>query len=79
MTSAAMEEGAELAGAAVEKAEELIQQAKDYIDNNQIDLAEGVMEQLRTLKDSLPETLHEQIGKLEAILSSTTSAPAGPG
>ena len=79
MTSAAMEEGTDMAGAAVEKAEKLIQQAKDYIDNNQIDLAEGVMEQLRTFKDSLPDTLQEQIGKLEAMLSSTTSAPAGPG
>lgn len=43
MTSAAMEEGAEVAGAAVKKAEELIQKAKGYIDNNQVDLAEGVM------------------------------------
>jgi len=79
MTSAAMEKGAEMADAAIAKAEELIQQAKDYIDNKEFDLAEGVMEQLRKVRDSLPQSLQEQIDKLEAMLSSSTSAPAGQG
>jgi acyl-CoA reductase-like NAD-dependent aldehyde dehydrogenase len=77
MTTAAKETGAEMAGATVAKAEELIQKAKDYIENNEIDLAGEVMEQLRTLKDSLPEKLQEQIDKLEAMLPSKTDAPVG--
>ena len=77
MTSAAMEEGAEMADAAVAKAEELIQQARDYIENKEFDLAEGLMEQLRKLRDSLPQSLQEQIDKLEAMLSSSREAPAG--
>jgi hypothetical protein len=72
MTTAAMEKGAEMADAAVAKAEELIRQAKDYIDNKQFNLAEEVMAQLRKLRDSLPETLQEQIDKLEAMLSSAS-------
>lgn len=79
ITGAAMEKGAEIADAAVAKAQELIQQAKDYIDNKEFNLAEKVMEQLRKLRDSLPEYLQEQIDKLEAMLSSSTSAPAGQG
>jgi hypothetical protein len=77
MTSAAMEKGAEMADAAIAKAEELIQQAKDYIDNKEFDLAEGVMEQLRKLRDSLPQSLQEQIDRLEAMLSSSRETPAG--
>jgi acyl-CoA reductase-like NAD-dependent aldehyde dehydrogenase len=72
MTDAAMEKGAEMADAAVAKGEELIQQAKDYIDNQEIDLAEEVMAQLRKLRDSLPESLQEQIDKLEAMLASAS-------
>jgi hypothetical protein len=74
ITDAAMEKGAEMAEAhaAVAKGEELIQQAKDYIDNQEIDLAEEVMAQLRKLRDSLPESLQEQIDKLEAMLASAS-------
>jgi hypothetical protein len=77
MTSAAMEKGAEMANAAIAKSEELIQQANDYIDNKEFDLAKGVMEQLRKLRDSLPQSLREQVDKLEATLSSSREAPAG--
>ena len=77
MTSTAMEKGAEMADAAIAKAEELIQRAKDYIDNKEFGLAEGVMEQLRKLRDSLPQSLREQVDKLEATLSSSREAPAG--
>lgn len=73
MTSTAMEKGAEMADAAVAQAEDLIQKAKEYIDNNQIDLAQEAMNQLRSLKDALPESLQAQIDKLEEMLS---SAPA---
>jgi acyl-CoA reductase-like NAD-dependent aldehyde dehydrogenase len=79
MSTAAMEKGAEMADAAVAKAEELIQQAKDYIDTKEFDLAEQVMEQLRKLRDSLPESLQAQIDQLETLISSTTSAPASQG
>ena len=70
MATAAMDKGSEMADAAVAKAEELIQQAKEYIAENKIDLANGAMEQLRTLKDSMPESLQAQIDNLEQMLSS---------
>ena len=70
MATAAMEKGGEMADAAAAEAGGLIQQATDYIAENKIDLANGVMEQLRTLKDSLPESLQAQIDNLEQMLSS---------
>ncbi len=66
---AAMEKGQEIAQATIDKAKELIQQVKDYIAENKLDLAEGVMEQLRKLRDSLPQALQDEIAKLEAMLS----------
>ena len=72
LTSAAMEKGGEMADTVVAKAEELIQQAKSYIDNKEFDLAEEVMVQLRKLRDSLPASLQEQIDDLEAMLSSAS-------
>jgi hypothetical protein len=76
---AAMEKGKEIAQATIDKANELIQQVKDYIAENKLDSAEGVMEQLRKLRDSLPQALQDEIAKLEAMLSGGQSAPAPTG
>jgi hypothetical protein len=70
MSSAAMEKGAGMAEAMVAQAEELIQKVKDFIESNQLDLAEEAMTKLRGLKDSLPASLQEQIDNLETMLSS---------
>ena len=75
----AAEKASEMADEAIAKAEELIDQAKEYIENNEIDLAQEVMEQLRKLKDSLPESVQAQIDNLEQMLSSASSAPAPAG
>ena len=73
---AAVEKGQEVAQATIDKANELIQQVKDYIAENRIDLAETVMEQLRALRDSLPQGLQDEIAKLEAMLSGEPPAAA---
>jgi len=73
---AAVEKGQEMAQATIDKAKELIQQAKDYIAENRIDLAETVMEQLRALRDSLPQGLQDEIAKLDAMLSGEQPAAA---
>ena len=71
---AAMETGEALAQATVDKAKELIQQVKDYIADSDFDLAETTMEQLRKLKDSLPQALQDEIAKLEAMLKGQQEA-----
>lgn len=73
---AAVEKSQEIAQATIDKAKELIQQVKDYIAENKIDLAETVMEQLRALRDSLPQGLQDEIAKLEAMLSGEQPAAA---
>lgn len=73
---AALEKGGTMAQTAADKATGLIQQVKDYSAESKIDLAESLMEQLRALRDLLPQGLQEEIAKLEAMLSSEQSQPA---
>lgn len=73
--AAAKEKGQELAQATIDKAKELIQQVKDFIAENKLDSAEGIMEQLRKLKDSLPQGLQDEIAKLEAMLGGAQPEP----
>lgn len=87
VAESAAEKGRELAEATIEKAKELIQQVKDYIAENRLDEAQGLMEQLRKLGDALPEALQAEVAKLEAMLgggepeatpaASPPTAPAG--
>lgn len=76
---AAMEKGQAIAQAGIDKATALIQEVKDYIAENKIDLAEKVMGQLRQLRDSLPRALQDEIARLETMLGGAESgaAPAG--
>jgi len=69
--------GAEVANAGIAKAEELIQQPKEDMGNNEFDLAEGVMEQFGKVRDSLSESLQEQVDKHEEMLSSSGRTTAG--
>ncbi|MGE5154081.1 MAG: hypothetical protein ACM3ST_08705 [Bdellovibrio bacteriovorus] len=73
---AAMEKGQELVQASIDKADALIQQVKDYIAEDRLDLAQGIMEQLRALRDSLPQGLQDEIARLEAMLGG--EQPAAP-
>ena len=77
-TSAALEESKVLATAAGDKTAALIQQAKDYIAQNQPELAKGVMDQLSKVKESVPEGVKVEIARLEALMGQTpAAAPTG--
>jgi len=62
---------------------ELIAQAERFIGAGKADLAAGVMEQLRDLKESLPESIQAKIAQLEDLLKGSSAAketakPAAP-
>jgi len=75
---AAIDKGGELAQATIDKAKELIQQVKDYIAESDFDLAESTMEQLRKLRDSLPQALQDEIARLDAMLKGEEESAAPP-
>lgn len=75
----AREKGGEITQAAVDKASDLIQQVKDYIAEQDLDLAGSAMEQLRTLRDSLPQGLQDEIDKLDAMLTGMTEREPSAG
>lgn len=79
--TAAKEESAEIAesaseitDAAVQKAQSLIEQATQYINEGRLDLGEEIMTQLANLRDSLPESLQTQIDNLQGLFTSKQSA-----
>lgn len=76
---AAREKGGEITQAAVDKANDLIQQVKDYIAEQDLDLAGSAMEQLRKLRDSLPQGLQDEIDKLDAMLTGMTEREPSAG
>lgn len=60
----------ELADGAKAKAEDLIEQVKTYLAENNLDSAEGLMDRLRGLKDSVPESIKTEIDRLEKKIDS---------
>jgi len=58
------------------KAGELIEQAMQYVKDNKMDMAESVMEKLRAMKDSLPESVLAQMDKLEGLLGAKDAMQA---
>lgn len=80
VATAAVAKGGALAQATIDKAKELIQQVKGAIAASEWDLAETAMEQLRKLRDSLPQALQEEVARLEAMLKGQQEAatPASP-
>lgn len=60
--------------AALQKAQSLIDQATQYLNEGSLDLAEGVMGQLSSLRDSLPESLQTQIDNLQSLFATKQSA-----
>lgn len=65
--------GTEMADTASAQAEALIAKVKDYIANNEIDLAAEAMEKLQAVKASLPESAQAQIERLEQMLAGSKS------
>mgnify|MGYP003573532692 FL=1 len=69
IAASAKESGAQMAAAANAQAEALMAKVKEYIENDDTDLAAETMDKLRAIKDSLSETVQEQIEVLEQMLA----------
>ena len=69
IAASAKESGAQMAAAANAQAEALMAKVKEYIENDDTDLAAETMDKLRAIKDSLSESVQEQIEVLEQMLA----------
>lgn len=69
IAESAKESGAQMVAAANAQAETLIAKVKEYIENNDTDLAAETMEKLRAVKSSLSESVQAQIDELEQFLA----------
>jgi acyl-CoA reductase-like NAD-dependent aldehyde dehydrogenase len=74
---AAMEKAEGAADTAVAKAKELLEQAKEYLAERDLDSIEPIIEKLRGLKDSLPDELREQIENLERTFGLAKASSGG--
>ena len=76
------EAASDVAAVATDEAKELIQKVKDYLAANNLDSAEEIMAKLRSLRDSLPKEIQEQIDSLQQAMiakkggTTTATAPA---
>jgi polyhydroxyalkanoate synthesis regulator phasin len=66
----AADQGAALTEGAKAKAQELIDQVKTYLAENDLDSAEGIMDRLNAVKDSLPEAIKTEIDELQQKIDS---------
>lgn len=62
-----------IAESSVQKAQELIDQAMQYINDGRLDLAEGAITQLESMEDSLPDSIKSQIENLKNLLAAKQS------
>jgi gas vesicle protein len=72
MADTVSEKGSEMADAATDKARQMIASVQDYLAENDLDSAQGIMDKLNQIKDSLPETLKTEIEALQAKIASMT-------
>lgn len=72
VSEAMAEKGGMIAETANAQASELIAKVNDYLAENDLDSARGIMEKLAQLKDALPENLQAQIEALQAKLATMT-------
>jgi hypothetical protein len=70
--------GADMAETASAQAEALIAKVKEYIENNDIDLAAETMEKLRAIKASLSESAQARIEQLEQMLAAAKGSAEPP-
>lgn len=73
-SAAVAESATEMADAAIQEAQGLIDQAAQYINEGRLDLAEGIMAQLASLRDSLPASIQEQIDNLQNLFATKQTA-----
>jgi polyhydroxyalkanoate synthesis regulator phasin len=64
------QKGSEMADAATSKAREMIASVQDYLAENDLNSAQGIMDKLSQIKDSLPEELKTEIEALQAKIAS---------
>ena len=62
-----------IAASSVQKAQELIDQAMQYINDGRLDLAEGAITQLESMEDSLPDSIKSQIENLKNLFAARQS------
>ena len=62
-----------IADSSVQKAQQLIDQAMQYINDGRLDLAEGAITQLEGMEDSLPDSIKSQIENLKKLFASKQS------
>jgi len=81
IAASATESGAQMAVAANAQAEALIAKVKEYIENNDTDLAAETMDKLRAIKTSLSESAQAQIEQIEQMLAESkgSAEPPPPG
>lgn len=65
----AQDRGATLTDSAKAEAQRLIERAQTYLEENHLDSAEGIMDQLNALKDSASESMRTEINQLEEQIS----------
>ena len=70
--------GTDLAETASAQAEALMAKVREYIENNDIDLASETMEKLRALKASLSESAQARIDQLEQMLAAAKGSAEPP-
>ena len=61
------------AESSVQKAQQLIDQAMQYINDGRLDLAEGAITQLESMEDSLPDSIMSQIDNLKSLFAARQS------
>ena len=61
------------AESSVQKAQQLIDQAMQYINDSRLDLAEGAITQLESMQDSLPDSIKSQIDNLKNLFAARQS------
>ncbi|MCF7993162.1 MAG: hypothetical protein K9M02_22220 [Thiohalocapsa sp.] len=69
LSDAVAEQGGMIAETANAQAAELIDKLKNYLAENDVDSARGILEKLAPLKESLPESLQTQIEALQRKLA----------
>jgi len=63
-----------IAESGVQKAQQLIDQAMQYINDGRLDLAEGAITQLESMEDSLPDSIKSQIENLKNLFAARQSS-----
>jgi len=76
------ERGGELAATATERAREMIAGVQDYLAENDLSSAQGILDRLEGIQDALPEAVQTEIDQLKERVNAMTdgggASPSGP-